>query len=236
MISGYGITFGILSCVAIILIGRLYRDGTHLEKEDSRSKVASMAVDAFFIAIIMLMTFVPSLGYIAVTPFLSFTLLHLPVLLGAALFGPRKGLLYGFVFGLSSYIQAMTSTGFNALFAFPWVAIPPRMLFGLLAGIVFSFIGKLSKGGKKGLYLALASFLLTVGHTLLVFGDLLIFHYETVSALLFNGERIAAAFTFSAIIGLGMLGEATLAAILTPTLEKAVSSAGKGLLKQIRGK
>ena len=233
-ISSKGIVFVILSVLCLFIFHVLYTDGFEPGKKDVRSKIASMAVDAFFIALLML-TFVPSLGFIAVTPAISLTLLHLPVLLGAALFGPKKGLLYGFVFGLSSYVQALSSPGFNALFAYPWVAIPPRMLFGFIAGIVFSFIGKLNKTGIKAVYLASASFLLTYLHTLLVFGDLLIFHYETVSALLFSQEAIAASLTFFAIIAIGASGEATLAAIITPSLYGATQKAGKGLLARIKG-
>lgn len=234
-ISTKGIFFVILSVLCLFVFHVLYTDGFEPGKKDVRSKIASMAVDAFFIALLMLMTFVPSLGFIAVTPAISLTLLHLPVLLGAALFGPKKGLLYGFVFGLSSYVQALSSPGFNALFAYPWVAIPPRMLFGFIAGIAFSFIGKLNKTGIKAVYLASASFLLTILHTLLVFGDLLIFHYETVSALLFSQEAIAASLTFFAIIAIGATGEATLAAIITPSLYGATQKAGRGLLARIKG-
>ena len=66
-----------------------------------------IAVDAIFIAIIAAMTFVPYVGMITL-PFISFTLLHLPVLLGAYLFGWRKGLLFGIAMGVCSLIKATT--------------------------------------------------------------------------------------------------------------------------------
>ena len=234
-LTSKGIVFVILSVFAVFLFHVLYVDHFEPGKKDVRSKIASIAVDAFFIAILMLMTFVPSIGFISITPAISLTLLHLPVLLGAALFGPKKGLLYGFIFGFASYVQALSKPGFDALFAYPWVAIPPRMLFGFIAGIIFSLIGKLNKTGIKAVYLALASFLLTYLHTILVFGDLLIFHYETVSALLFSQEAIAASLTFFAIIAIGSTGEATLAAIIIPSLYGATQKAGKGLLARVKG-
>lgn len=229
-----GIVFAAVLVIAILLLGIVYRDAYRKER-DPKSKIAEMAVDAFFIAILMIMTFVPSVGYIAVTPFLSFTLIHLPVLLGAALFGPRKGMLYGFFFGVSSYVQALNGTsGLNALFAYPWVAIPPRMLFGLIAGLVFSLIGKLNKSSHKVVSLSLASALLTITHTILVFADLLLFFPNEVSGMLFSPQAVAASFTFLALIGLGMSGEALIAAVVVPPLYLAVSSAGKGLIRKIK--
>ncbi|MBQ7243551.1 MAG: ECF transporter S component [Bacilli bacterium] len=182
--------------------------------------IASMTLDALFIAIILLMTFVPSMGYIPVTPFVSLTLLHLPVLLGAALGGWKKGLMLGFIFGLSSYMQALSSAGFNALFAYPWVAIPPRAIFGLIAGLVFSLIGKVSKNGVKALYLAVACAGLTALHTCLVFLDLYICYPDIVGGLFASQEPIAigTTLTFLLVIGLGMAGEMAVAAIVIPPL------------------
>lgn len=190
------------------------------KKSDPHETIARMTLDAVFIAIIMIMTFVPNLGYIAVTPFVSLTLLHLPVLLGAALGGWKKGLFLGFIFGLSSYMQALSSAGFNALFAYPWVAIPPRVVFGLLAGIVFSLLGKVSKKKTFALYLALVCALLTAMHTGLVFLDLYIFYPDTIAGLFGSGNPIATGttLTFTLVILLGMVGEMAIAAIIVPPL------------------
>lgn len=230
----YGIvTVAFIAILALSLIFH-FKDRFPKPDADPHYKIASMTVDAIFIALLLVMTFVPSMGFIAITPFLSLTLMHLPVLLGASLFGWRKGLLYGFAFGVSSYVNALTGTGFNALFAYPWVAIPPRAIFGLLAGIVFSLIGKLNKTGIKGIYLTLACFGLTILHTILVFGDLFLFHYDTVAGLMFSDQAIAARLTFAAIIGLGMLGEALLAAVVIPPLQIAVTKAAPKFVARVQ--
>ena len=230
----YGIVTTVFLAIAALALIFHYKDRFPKEAADAHYKIASMTVDAVFIALLLVMTFVPSMGFIAITPFLSLTLMHLPVLLGAALFGWKKGLLYGLAFGVSSYVNALTGTGFNALFAFPWVAIPPRALFGLVAGIIFSLIGKLNKKGIKGIYLSLACFGLTILHTVLVFADLFLFHYETVAGLMFSDQAIAARFTFAAIIGLGMLGEALLAAVVIPPLHLAVTKAAPKFISRVQ--
>lgn len=193
------------------------------KEKTTHELISGMTLDAVFIAIILIMTFVPNMGYIAITPFVSLTLLHLPVLLGAALGGWKKGLMLGLVFGLSSYMQALSSAGFNALFAYPWVAIPPRMIFGLVAGIVLSLIGKVSKKGMTGLYLGIACALLTALHTALVFFDLYIFYPDTIAGLFSSTSPIATGttLTFLLVIAFGMLGEMAVAAIIVPPLTLA---------------
>ena len=219
--------FSIIMLSILLLFTWTFYGDYQGKKKSTRDVIREMTCDAMIIAIILLMTFVPSLGFIAVTPFLSFTLLHLPVLLGAAIGGWKKGLLFGFIFGVSSYINALSSVGFNALFAFPWTAIPPRMVFGLVAGIVFSLIGKLSKKRIKVLYLGLAAAGLTMLHTLLVFGNLLIYYPETIQNLFASTSPAAAgtALTFTVLIVLGMAGEMALAFLIIPPLVAALRKA-----------
>ena len=220
---------GLIGLAALVVLFLSLLGKTGQKEETSLQRIRSMTFDAFFIAILLLMTFVPNLGFIAVTPFISFTLMHLPVLLGAALGGTKKGILYGLVFGIASYIQALGSAGFNALFAFPWVAIPPRLLFGLAAGILFSFVGKVSQTKKMGLYLALGSALLTCIHTCLVFLDLYIFFPTEIGGLFTSTEPVATGtgLTFLLILLIGMLGEMAIAAFIIPPLYLATSKVSK---------
>ncbi len=216
---------GLVLMAIVLILALALLSKTDEKNNGPHERIMSMTFDAFFIAILLLMTFVPNLGYIAVTPFISFTLMHLPVLLGAALGGTKKGILYGFVFGVSSYIQALGSAGFNALFAFPWVAIPPRLLFGLAAGLVFGFVSKVSQKKSMGLYLALGSALLTFLHTGLVFLDLYMFFPSEIGGLFSSTAPIATGtgLTFLLVIVIGMLGEMAIAAFIIPPLYLATS-------------
>jgi len=187
-----------------------------------------MTIDALFIALILLMSFVPNLGYITVAPGISLTLVHVPVLIGAALRGWKKGTVYGFVFGLSSWIAAlMSGTGFNIFFIYPWTAIPSRVLFGLLAGLVFDLARKFPKIYAKSIYLALVSALLTMVHTGLVFFNLWIFYHADIEALFASANPISngVSWTFLGVILIGMAGEMTLAAFLVPSISFALKKA-----------
>ena len=190
-----------------------------------------IAIDAIFVAILAIMTFVPFVGVITL-PFGSFTLLHLPVLLGAYLFGWRKGLLFGTAMGVLTMIKALTTPGlspFDLLFIWPWISVLPRAIFGFLSGLFFDILHKNSKLYGNPLIVGLLSFAFTVMHTVFVFGSLFIFFPNETYGLLSTESPFAGGITvFVAIIILfGMLGEATLAGIVTPALGKGTMFVAK---------
>ena len=193
--------------------------------------VKDIAIDAIFVGIIAVMTFVPMVGMIAINSVVSFTLLHLPVVLGAYLFGWRKGLVLGVAMGVCSMLKAIiTPTGaLDPLFVWPWISVLPRALFGYLSGLFFDLLHKNSKLYGNPLIVGLLSFAFTVMHTVFVFGSLFIFFPNETFGLLSSESPFAGGITvFVAIIILfGMLGEATLAGIVTPALGKGTMFVAK---------
>ena len=132
------ISFWILTIIwiALLLIS------LHKMSPKGNIKARDITFHALIIALIVVMGFVPEAGYISFVPGISFSLIHLPVLLGAYHKGWKGGIIYGIAFGVTSWIQGMMSgVGFNALFAMPWVSIPPRLLFGFFA--LFRFLALL---------------------------------------------------------------------------------------------
>lgn len=190
-----------------------------------------IAIDAIFVAILAIMTFVPFVGVITL-PFGSFTLLHLPVLLGAYLFGWRKGLLFGTAMGVLTMIKALTTPGlspFDLLFIWPWISVLPRAIFGFLSGLFFDILHKNSKLYGNPLIVGLLSFAFTVMHTVLVFGSLFIFFpNETFAVVSAPGEIVKGVGAVVAVIILiGMTGEAILAGLVTPAVGKGTMFVAK---------
>ena len=190
-----------------------------------------IAIDAIFVAILAVMTFVPFVGMITL-PFGSFTLLHLPVLLGAYLFGWRKGLLFGIAMGVLSMIKALTTPGlspFDLLFIWPWISVLPRAIFGFLSGLFFDILHKNPKLYGNPLIVGLLSFAFTVMHTVLVFGSLFIFFpSETFAVVTAQGEIMKGVGAVVAVIILiGMTGEAILAGLVTPAVGKGTMFVAK---------
>jgi uncharacterized membrane protein len=193
--------------------------------------VKDIAIDAIFVGIIAVMTFVPMVGMIAINSVVSFTLLHLPVVLGAYLFGWRKGLVLGVAMGVCSMLKAIIApTGaLDPLFVWPWISVLPRALFGYLSGLFFDLLHKNSKLYGNPLIVGLLSFAFTVMHTVFVFGSLFIFFPNETYGLLSTESPFAGGITvFVAIIILfGMLGEATLAGVITPAIGKGTMFVAK---------
>lgn len=179
--------------------------------------VRSIVFDAMFLAIIAIMTAVPNVGLIQIG-FISFTLLHLPVLIGAAIFGWKRGLLYGVFFGVATLIKAISYPGtIDFLFVNPLVSVLPRALFGLTAGLLFSLLRKMPKFYQKGIYVSVTAFVMTLFHTFLVLSILWLIYHVELDAFL-NTTTTWAGLALTGLIGTGALIEAGIAAVITPTV------------------
>jgi len=116
----------------------------------SNPRIRALTLDAMFIAIIAIMTFIPQFGFIFVNATLSLTLIPLPVLIGVYIGGYKRGIIYGAAFGILSFIKALSSPGTDALlFTNPLVAIVPRIIFGLLAAWLFAVVKRYFSAKKS---------------------------------------------------------------------------------------
>lgn len=93
------------------------------------------------------MTRIAMLGAIAafmsLTPFgyiqiglVKITFMHIPVIIAAIMEGLTGGILVGFIFGISSLINSL-STPFAPVFMNPMVSIFPRIMIGIFAAFVY---------------------------------------------------------------------------------------------------
>ena len=219
-------------CFWLLLVSWAILLFLELRKETPKGehRVQDITFHALILALIVVMGFVPQAGYLSLVPGISFSLIHLPVLIGAYRKGWKGGLLYGLAFGVTSWIQAISSgTGLNAFFAYPWISVLPRGIFGFLAGLVFDLLRKNSKLYANPFVVAGFSFALTVTHTVLVFAALFLCCRDTMVSFFTSPHAVVegASYTFLAVIALGALGEAILGAILTPAIGKALAKASK---------
>lgn len=114
-------------------------------------KIRQLTIHALLIAIMAIMAFT-HLGYIKVGV-VQMTLMCLPVSAGIFFGGKKTGLLLGFVFGLTSFVQCFGMDSFGTtLFSMSPVktalmCFVPRMLMGFLVGLVLELLLK-SKTNK----------------------------------------------------------------------------------------
>lgn len=150
------------------------------KKRSTHERTLRMTQLAVLSAIIIMMTFVPYIGYISYGPGLSITLIHIPVMIGAIVLGPSAGAILGGVWGVSCIIKALTAPPSPldaAIFWNPLVSLIPRILAGWLAGLAFvgliRLCRKLSKKEKnsnlaQGISVGISAAIGSVTNTVLV--------------------------------------------------------------------
>ncbi len=157
------------------------------------NKIKSMTIDAMFLAIMSIMTFIPSLGFISLGGPVSFTIIHIVVLIGAAYGGYKKGFLYGLMFGILSLLKAAIApvSILDPYFINPLISIFPRAVFGLISGLLFDLVKKIRLNSVKSVLIPIISFASTILHSVLVLGIL----------GLINGKDIASDGSYWVLMG-----------------------------------
>lgn len=143
--------------------------------------VFQTTIIAMLVAILIIQTFVPVLGYIPIGP-LDVTIVHITVILAAVLFGNRTGLIVGTVWGLLSMVRAyIQPTPFNVVFLNPLISVLPRAIVGWLSSIVFEALDKRTDARWKYSVTAMVG---TASNTILVLGGIYLLAGETYAAAL----------------------------------------------------
>ena len=137
---------------------------------NKKKKLNRLVICALFAALIVVMTFTPYLGYITVG-IIEITTLHMVVILGAAVLGAKYGAVLGGVWGLTCIVRAFQ---FGIIpFQNPMVSLVPRIIVGIVAGVVFLLLSKTKC--KKPIALGLSALLGTLTNTVLVLSSLQLF-------------------------------------------------------------
>ncbi len=172
------------------------------------------------------------IGFIPL-PVIKATTMHIPVILGAILLGPGAGAVLGAVFGLCSIWANTTAPGLLS-FAFSpfmstdglvgaaksiWIALGCRILFGLLAGLLWKPVKKIAK--QDYIALPVTAVTATLLHTLLVMGSI----YLLLAQQYAQAKNVAITAVFGLVMGTvtaSGIPEAIVAAVLVTVIGKAL--------------
>ena len=138
-----------------------------------------LAILAMFTAILFLLAFTP-LGLIDL-PVIKATILHVPVIIGALLLGPRKGACLGGMFGLASLVKNTLVPNLSSFLFSPLIPVPgldrgsplPRVLVGVLPWAVWTLLRRvpgLDRPAARPVLLALSAAAGALTNTALVLG------------------------------------------------------------------
>ncbi|MBP0981776.1 MAG: ECF transporter S component [Oscillospiraceae bacterium] len=209
-----------------------------------KTDLRSLTLLALFAAIIVVMANVPFLGYIPLG-FMNATTVHIPVIIGACLLGPKAGGMLGFVFGLTSLINntlkpLITSFVFTPFYSLDprfsggirslFICFVPRILIGVFAGLIFNALKERANGSVS---CAIAGFIGSMTNTIFVMGSIYLLYGQNYA----EAKNLGMEALFGVIMGVvGMNGipEAITAAVLTavicPVLYKVLN--GKAIGKK----
>lgn len=197
------------------------------KKRDTRY----MATLAMLCGVLVVMG-MTGIGFIPL-PVIKATTMHIPVILGAVILGPKAGAVLGSVFGLCS-IWANTTTPGLMSFAFSpfmtneglvgaakslWIALGCRILFGIVAGWLWVLVKKIA--GKDYIALPVTAALATIFHTVVVMGSI----YLLLAQQYAQAKNVGISAVFGLIMGTvtaSGIPEAIAAAILVTVVGQAL--------------
>lgn len=135
-----------------------------------KHKAYKLAIRAILIAIILVQSMTPFLGFIPLG-LVNVTIIHLTVIVAAIVLGPGDGALVGLIWGLGTMIRAYsapTSPLDTMVFTNPIIAVLPRILVGYLAGIIYR--STKNKIKSQTVRMALAAAIGSLTNTITVLG------------------------------------------------------------------
>jgi len=164
----------------------------------NNTRTQELTLTAVLTAIVLILGLVPNIGYISITPMVGFTIIHIPVFIGAYFGSRRVGGFLGLVFGLTSLFVAWTRpTGaLDPIFTNPLVSVLPRFFVGFIAYDVLHFLRRTI---KRSVVVDVTFFaVMTVMHSILVISLL---YLAGISYFYFDVYGIAEALTRETTLG-----------------------------------
>ena len=202
------------------------------------NKTKEFVILTFFTALIILMAFTPFIGYIPLV-FTKATTIHIPVIIGSIILGPKKGAFLGFIFGLTSFVNnsfispTVTSFVFTPIYSLGdfdtnWLSLVVCFVPRILVGVVPYYVYKLIHKESETIALLVSGIAGSLTNTLLVMNMIYLFFgesYAMAKEAAFEGFYSV----ILAVIGTNGVPEAIVAAILVCAITKALKKADKSL-------
>ena len=184
---------------------------------------------ALFSAIIFALGLTP-FGFLPIL-FFKITTVHIPVIIGSIVLGPKKGTFLGFIFGLTSFIMAHLQPGPTSYFFSPLVSgnllslvicFVPRILVGIVPYFIFNLFKKIN------LYFSLiiSGLIGSLVNTVLVIGFICTFFKEEYAKILDTNVDKLIGVVF-ATVSVNATLEAIAAALFTVSICKAIFKISK---------
>ncbi|MGF2384447.1 ECF transporter S component [Lentilactobacillus otakiensis] len=172
---------------------------------------------AMFIAIILLQTSIPLIGYIPIGP-LEITIIPMTVVVATVLLGTVDGAIIGGVWGFTTFVRAFvwpTSPLAAIVFVNPIISVIPRIMIGVVAGMTYTYLKKHLKSQTASISVAAVFGSLT--NTILVLGLIYLF-YKAKAPQLYQINIKELLPYLLGVVGTNGVPEAIFSGIVTPLI------------------
>ncbi|CAM3182500.1 Uncharacterized membrane protein [Lactobacillus bombicola] len=188
-----------------------------------RKQTRNLAITALFVAIFLLQTFVPNIGYIRILPALpAITTVPLTVAIYSLLMGPRAGAIFGLFWGGLRLYLAITQPGDMVslmLFRNPIIAVLPSVLAGLFSGMIGQVFAQKSSRIKEFSYIGAGAIASLTNTIMVILLTSIIFMHNSTQLIGYLGNfdhNIPLIKVLFLALGLNGLVEMIFTAIVTP--------------------
>ncbi len=191
---------------------------------ERKSKLSDWIKMALFVAIIVLLSVTP-LGYISLGV-INATTIQMPVIIGAMLFGWKKGAFLGGVFGFTSMLKNTFQPGLTSFVFSPFIPVfgeesgsfwallvcfVPRILIGVVSGLLFTALSKTKI--KKAVAAGICGFCGSLTNTIFVMSGIFLFFGRSYSAARNEAYEALIGTVMATITGVGVT-EAIVSAVI----------------------
>lgn len=156
------------------------------------AKIQRMVGIALLMALVIVLQFLG--GILTTASGFSISLVLIPIVLGAAVFGPSAGAILGGTFGVIVFINCVTGTDLGGAMVFqanPILCFLVVMGKGILAGMAAGGVYRLLRGKSKYIAMLCAAIVCPVVNTGIFIACMLTFFREVLSAWAEGGDLVA---------------------------------------------
>lgn len=183
--------------------------------KNQRQKTFRMVAIALLMALIVIMQLVSA----AIPPVSGFSisLVLIPLVIGAAVYGPGAGALLGATFGVIVFINCVTGADAGGAMVFaanPILCFIVVMLKGILAGLAAGWVYSLLKGKNEYVAMLVAAIVCPLVNTGIFVACMLLFFVDVLAAWASGGEIFA--YILTGLIVANMLPELLINVVFSP--------------------
>ena len=205
------------------------------ERRDSKeelqlknAKIKRMSAIALLMALVVVMQFIS--GLIPSVSGFSFSLVLIPVVLGAALYGPSAGAVLGGTFGIIVYINCVTGADGGGAMVFqanPALCFLVVMGKGILAGTASGFTYKLLKSVNPYVAMLCAAIVCPVVNTGVFVACMMTFFKDVLAAWAQGGEIVA--YVLSVLVLCNFVPELIINVVFSPASARIAQTVSKNI-------